>query len=492
MNFPSSRFLLGALFSAWLALATGCGGGGGGGSAADDGNQPVPVGGNQVAGPADPVQDALTDVGDTTGDAPVIGDTSAALLSALVALLDAPDGLASGFQSFLTSQNPDDLIAGGDLAGDALLSFAAGLSETLIQLTEEGQAIPGSENLLPLLTQLQVEVQDGITGQTDGGDLTAITDLLVQIAGELDTLSGQVPSQVADAPLVGDLLTALGTGADDLSIILDATGRLDGDDTSAALVDSFENLLTSLSGSLPGDANSALTGAVGDATVQFENGLAVVLNPLFQALRGVLAPVTGETSPLAPVLGAGFAGDFSDFGGEAGFGDLLAGGGTGSGGTQIPLLSDLLSGLPVLGDVLAGLMGGEAAGGLDTLSNLLANGGTGNVPLLGDVLQGVPALGGADPASLPLLGDLLTALLSLDGDGVPVISDILDSAGGTGTGFDSSQFSDIIDGLLPELFASFGGQDANGGFLSGAEGLPVIGGIISGLLGSILGLLGLI
>lgn len=490
MNFPNSRFFLGALFSAWLAVATGCGGSGGGGSAADDGNQPVPVGGNQVTGPADPVQDALTDIGDTTGDAPVIGDTSAALLSALVALLDAPDGLASGFQNFLTSQNPDDLIAGGDLAGDALLSFAAGLSETLIQLTEEGQAIPGSENLLPLLTDLQIEVQDGITGETDGGDLTAITDLLVQIAGELDTLSGQVPSQVADAPLVGDLLAALGTGADDLSIILDATGRLDGDDTSAALVDSFENLLTSLSGSLPGDANSALTGAVGDATVQFENGLAVVLNPLFQALRGVLAPVTGENSPLAPVLGAGFAGDFGGFGGVTAFGDLLAGGGTGNGGTEIPLLSDLLAGLPVLGDVLAGLMGGDAAGGLDTVSNLLENGGTGNVPLLGDVLQGVPALGGSDPASLPLLGDLLTALLSLDGDGVPVISDILAGVGGAGN-FNPGEFSSVIEDLLPELFSQFGGEDANGGFLDGTEGLPVIGGLISGLLGGILGLLGL-
>lgn len=489
MNFPSSRFFLGALFSVWLAVATGCGGGGGGGSAADDGNQPVPVGGNQVAGPADPVQDALTDVGDTTGDAPVIGDTSAALLSALVALLDAPDGLANGFQNFLTSQNPDDLIAGGDLAGNALLSFAAGLSETLIQLSEEGQAIPGSENLLPLLTDLQTEVQDGITGETDGGDLTAITDLLVQIAGELDTLSGQVPAQVADAPLVGDLLAALGTGATDLSTILDATGRLDADDTSAALVNSFDNLLTSLSGSLPGGAGTALSDAVDQAGVNFENGLAVVLNPLFQALRGVLAPVTGETSPLAPVLGGVLSGDLDGFGGEAAFGDLLAGGGTGSGGTEIPLLSDLLSGLPVLGDVLAGLMGGDAQGGLDTVTDLLANGGSGDVPLLGDVLQGVPALGGADPASLPVLGDLLSALLSLDGDGVPVVSDILDSVGGAGN-FNPGDFSGVIEDLLPELFNQFG-QDGNGGFLDGTEGLPVIGGLISGLLGGILGLLGL-
>ncbi|CAN0255417.1 unnamed protein product, partial [Chrysoparadoxa australica] len=206
----------------------------------------------------------------------------------------------------------------------------------------------------------------GITGQTDGGDLTAITDLLVQISDQLDVLSGQVPPQVADAPLVGDLLAALGTGADDLGTMLDATGRLDGDDTSAALVGAFNNVLNALSGSLPGGAGTALSGAVDQAGIDFENGLAVVLNPLFQALRGVLAPVTGENSPLAPVLGAGFAGDFSGFGGEAAFGDLLAGGGTGSGGTQIPLLSDLLSGLPVLGDVLAGLMGGEAAGGLDT------------------------------------------------------------------------------------------------------------------------------
>lgn len=483
---------IGLIMAASLTLA-GCGSSGGGGGSDGNGGgggaTVVPVGGNNLLGPADPVQDALIDAGNGAGDAPVVGDTAAALLSALVALLDAPDGLASGFQDFATSQDPNDLFAGGEDAGAALLSFAAGLSETLIQLSEEGQAIPGSDALLPTLLDLQQQVQDGLSGASNGGDLTAITDLLVQLSGQLAGLSGQVPPQVADAPLVGDLLAALGTGSADLATILDSVGRLNGDDTSAALTQAFQNVLSALTGSLPGVGDNAmLTGAVSDATMQFERGLAIVLNPLFQALRGVLAPITGEASPLAGGLDGLLGGDT---GGLAG---LLAGGGMSSGGTQIPLLSDLLAGLPLLGELLTQLPGGGAlgAGGLGSLTTILDQGGTGGIPLLGDLLAGIPNLsapGGSGAPSPAALTDLLTSLLSLNGDGLPVLGDVLAGAGGAGS-LDLPIVGNVLDDLLGNLTGMFG-ADANGGFLDGSEGLLSLGGIVTGLLGSILGLLGL-
>lgn len=462
---------LGLFMAASLVLATGCGGSSSG-SDSDGNNGPgtsVPIGGNNLVGPADPIQDALVQAGEGAEAAPVLGDPASALISSLVALLDAPDGLATGFQNFIGSQDVNDLFDGGENAGNAILSFASGLEEALIQLTEEGQAIPGSEALLPTLIALQEAVQDGTSGANDGGNLTVVTDLLVQLAGQLDGLADQVPAQAQDAPLIGDLLTALSGGAGDLAIILDSVGRLDGDDTSAALIASFENVLDALTGSLPGDAGAMLPAAVTDATAQFQRGLAIVLNPLFQGLRGVLAPITGDSSPLAGLL----SGDI----------DGLAPGD----GAGIPLLS----GLPLLGDILPQLPGGEGLGdgGLGSLTMILEQGGTGGIPLLGDLLANIPGLsqpGGTDPISPAALTDLLTSLFSLNEGGVPVLGDVLGMAGGADN-LNPGDFGSILQGLLGNLTGMFGGVDANGGFLDGSEGLGGLGGILTGLLDGLLG-----
>lgn len=482
----ATHFVACAFMAASLAFVAGCNGGSSGGGGGSDA---LPVGGNNVVGPADPVQNALLDLGSGLGGTPVLGDSTEALVAALVSLLDVPDGLAGAFQEFMLSQDPEDLLRGGELSGDALLSFAAGLNEVVIQLTEEGAAVPGLDQLAPLLLDLERLVQDGITGETGGGDLTVLTDMLVSVANILYGASQQVPAEVENAPLVGDLLATLAQGTLDLSDILDAVGRLDGDDTSAALVGAFQNLVTGLSGSLPGGAGAQLEGAVTEATVLFQNGLALLLEPLFQALRGVLAPVTGSESPFAPLLTSLISLDLEALGGVGGFGDLLAGGGTAPGGSSIPLLGDLLAGLPLLGDLLGGLLGGDAGGGLPLLGDVLEGGGTGGLPLLGDLLQGLPGLsapGSSDPLPLPLLGDLLTTLLALDGDGVPVIGGIL-AAGSTGGGLDLPLIGDLLDTLLGDLLGLAGGVDSGGGFLDGLGGIPVLGPLLGGLLDGLLG-----
>lgn len=484
----ATHFVVCTFLAASLAFVAGCGGSSGGDSNAVD--QPVPVGGNNATGPADPVQDALLGVGGQLGAAPVVGDTAEALIAALVALLDVPDGLAGGFEQFLMTQDPEALLDGGEISGDALLSFSAGLVETIEQLTEEGKALPGGELLTSLLLDLERQVQEGITGESEGGNLTAVTDLLVQIANLLHGISRQVPEQVESAPLVGDLLSALSGALLDISDLFDAVGRLEGDEASAALVGTLEEVVSELAGSLPGGAGGALADAGEQAAALFAGGLGLLLDPLFQVLRGVLAPLTGDESPFGNLLVALLSVDLDALGGLSGFADTIEGGGTAPGGGQIPLLSDLLAGLPLLGDLLAGLLGGNAAGGLTTLDNVVANGGSGGVPLLGDLLQGLPDLsqpGSSEDISLPLLGDLLTTLLALDGDGVPVIGSIL-SAGGDGSGgLDLPLIGDLLDALLGDLLGLAGGIDSTGGFLDGLGGIPVLGPLLEGLLDGLLG-----
>lgn len=487
MYLQGARFLGAAFLAASLAITAGCGGGGS--SNGPTSSTPLVPGSNQVAGPADPVQDLLTQLSDGAGDVPVLGDTVSALVGALVSLLDAPDGLASGFQDFLLSQDPQDLITGGQDAGDAILSFAAGLSDTLIQLSEEGEAIPGLDAVLPQLLALQEMVRDGFTGTSDGGNLTLVTDTLVEIAGSLGALSGQVPPAVQDAPLVGALLATLGQGSQDLATTLDAVGQLDGKATSDALLDSFTHLLTGLTGALPGGFDAQLTGAVDSAKDTFSGGLALLLDPLFRSLSAVLGPVTGQGAPLNNILPGLLSGNLAGLGGISGLGSLLEGGGTSSGGLPIPVLGDLLAGLPLLGDLLGGILGGASAGGgLPVLGDVL--GGGGNLPLLGDLLQGLPGLsapGSSAPASLPIIGDLLTSILSLNDGGLPILGDILADGGNGAGGLDIPVIGGLLDGLLGGLLGQAGGLDANGGFLGGLSGVPVLGGLVGGLLGGLLG-----
>lgn len=486
----ATHFVACAFLAASLAFVSGCNGSSSGTSNAVD--TPVPVGGNNVEGLIDPIQDALLQVGGGLGAVPVVGDTAAALISALVALLDVPDGLLTGLQEFLFTQDPAALLEAGELSGDALLSFAAGLSETLIQLTEEGEALPIVNSLTPLLLDLEQQVQDGVTGETGGGDLTAITDLLVNIANLLQGLTTKIPAGVENAPLVGNLVGVLGTVTGDLGTLLDSVGRLDGDATSATVVGLLEGVVGSLTGALPG-VGDQLTGALSQVTTLLERGLGLLLDPLFQALRGVLAPITGPDSPFGGLLDVLLSADLSGLGGLGGLGDLLGGGGTASDGTSIPLLGDLLGGLPLLGDLLGGLLnanveGANAQGGLSTLEATLSGGN--GLPLLGDLLQGVVSQpGSSEPASLPLIGDLLSALLAPDG-GVPIIGTLLDNVETDSEGLpllgQLPILGDLLNGLLGGLLGQ-AGDSGDGGFTDVLGGLPVLGPIVGGLLDGLLG-----
>lgn len=459
------RFPLGALLAASMAL-TACGGSGGGGSpVVDSGPRDVPPAGqNAVAGPVDPVQEVLTQVGAGAAQVPALGPASQSLVDGLVSLLDAVDGLAGGFREFLTTQNPDALLQGGRQAGSAILSFSGGLQEALLELNQTGQQIPGLGSVLAQLETLQQQVRDATFGAAEGGDISAVTNTLRDLVVTLGDLQSVLPAQLKNRDQVSSLLNVVGNAADDLAVVLDETGQLDGTGTGQALVALVEHLANNLAGVFPGDVGTQLTAPLNQFTGTFQQGLAVLLEPLFQTLRGVLAPVTGADAPLN-ILG--------------GSGDLA---GVDRSEVKGPLFK--------LGDLLAALQGIGGSGGAAALQNALSAGGS--IPLVGDLLQTVLAGAGAggQTPSLPVIGDLLGSLLAGSGSGALPIDDLLSAGGSLGAG----GLVDALTGLLDKLLGLAGGLSAtDGGFLGNGASAGLLGtvqSLLDTVLGGLLGGLG--
>lgn len=432
-------FALGLLLAASLAL-TACGGSSGGDAASNIGTREVPPAGqNAVRGPVDPVQNALRKLGEGTGQIPAVGPAVEPLVDSLVSLLDVVDGLTSGFQEFITSQDPAALLAGGEKAGTAILSFSSGLQTALLELNRTGQQIPAVGTVLQRLEQFQLAIRQATRGETAGGDISPVTDTLNGLLASLSDLQGQLPGSVQNSPASG-LFDAVFSALEDLGVVLDETGQLDGSGTSQAMATLVENLAANLASSLPGGAGEQLTAPLEQFTQTFTGGLAVLLEPLFQTLRGALAPLTGPQAPLA-ILGGTMGGK-----------DLTT---VDRGSFSLPLLK--------LGDLLAGLAGaGGSIGGAAALQDSLSPGGS--IPLVGPLLQDLLGGPGGTAPSLPVIGDLLGSLLApAAGGGALPISGVLGSG----------QPLEILTGLLTDLLGMTS-TDSSGGL-----------GILGGLLGSV-------
>jgi hypothetical protein len=449
LKIAASGALLGAVFG-----LVACGGSGSSNPAA--GAPQAKLSCVDIAGPADPAQDALRDeLAPQLAQIPEIGDAATELVNAVATLVDAVDALANGLEALLLEQDPDAFAEHAAGAGDAILCFADELNDALMTLTGGAAGsplgdLPGVPAVLAQIENLQNVFGEALRGDAQGGDLTALTDQLVVVAAQLAALADQLPANAPDAPLVGDLLMLPSQMLADLAVALDAVGRLDAGATRQAISGLFGSAAALLNGgdlglpvALPVDGALPVADGFAQAQATFDQGLGLLIEPLFRALSATLAPVTGPQAPFAALLAGTLDGNPPDDV-TAALLAALEGGGTAPGGDPIPELSDLLAGVPVLGDLVATALG-LAGGGTDLLGSILSGGD--GLPSLADALAGIPGLGDAgSPPGVDTLADLIAQLLALDGDGVPVIGALLE------------------------------------GLLSGGN-LPDIGGLLGGLLG---------
>lgn len=327
------------------AMLSGCGGGGGSSST------PTQTGYKNAVGPIDPVQTALSDLGNGVAATPTLGPSLQTLAGSLVCLTDAVDVLSGSLQTLAQTQDPQGFAQVQSQLGPAIECGLERLTAALEGLSAPGLPLsgaPSASTVQDLLGQI-ADVQDLLSGGGSPADLGAVTDALVDLAATLDDLSSQIPS-VPNAPQVEVLTQAVSGVLLNVATIVDATGQLN----EAGVIAGINALTFQLAGVLGspnltgvGVVDSAfqslalqVVGSVIPAQQALQVGLFTVLAPLFNALEAVLSGVGGTgqftgllsgllsgnplAAPLQPVL------------------DLLGGGGVGSGGLPIPLLGDLL------------------------------------------------------------------------------------------------------------------------------------------------------
>lgn len=424
----------------FVLLLSACGGGGGGGgsgsgSGAPPGGDGTPDPGSEtpveilsrincnavaegpVAGPLDEAQATLiAQTAGSLGSNEQIGETGVALVVGVSRLLDLVDALAASGGTLATEQDPE--AAAADLAG-----VSEAVQCALVSLADAAQAsplaqLPGADMLLEQLADLAMsfDTQDPSFVGTEG--LEALT---TQLAGISTTLSGMIASAAGNPEYgVPEELQALvmvpSVLLDDIAAALISVGQLDGQASAENLSAAITGVLGGILSLAPGDAAAE---PLAQAEAAISEGLAQLLVPLFEAISGQFAAGGLPASSFSDFLAGGFTGVDTGF-----LEGIIAGGASSPDGADRPSLETLLSGVPVLGDVLAQVLGG---GGFDTgglegaplISELLAGGG--DLPSLLEALQmaasQLEGAAGSGDVAFPTDAEGLAGLLeSLSGD----------------------------------------------------------------------------
>ena len=386
----------------------------GGDDEGGDGGGDIPeLPGFDACDPTDPagclsaLTELLAPLTDIIGEVPVLGDIINSLLSG--ELPEAPGGGDGGlpeFPGFGDACDPADPASCLALLTDAL----APLSDALSDIPVLGDIVAG------ILSGELPEAPGGGDGglpafpgfdDCDPADpiscLTALTDLLAPLTGALDQI-----------PVLGDIINGILSGE-----LPEAPGGGDGGLPAFPGFDDCD----------PTDPASCL-GALTDA-----------LAPLTDLLDNV--PVLGD------IINGILSGELPEFPGGGDGGDLPAFPGFGDCDPADPAsclsaltdllapLSDALAQIPVLGDVVNGILSGELPEA--------PGGGDGGFP----ELPGFDACDPTDPAScLAVLTDALAPLSDALGQ-IPVLGDIVNG---------------LLAGEVPDFPGFPGGGDGDGGF----------------------------
>lgn len=434
---------LAACSSSDSGVGQGIGGGGGGGGG---GGTPPPGGdtgetikfadvncdvsaSGPVAGPLDPVQGALIDeIGAQLVVLPQLGEPLVHVVTALGRLLDVVDALAASGETLFVERDP---AAGGDALSGGALAVQCG-AKSLAQAYMDSPlaaALPtSSQQLVEELAELTLvfsgEDSIGLAGLEDltsrlaaiatrlSGMVSVVQNFPELLPAELGDAAGQIPAEalfpLLDAPAV--LLA-------NLAELLESAGGLHGQQTADAVAVTLTDLLGAVAAF---DPSGSATGLLDEAQAHLSGGLGLILVPLFDAIQ------TG--------LGGSATGLFSSF------------------------LVDGIDGFPGAPNPLATYLGGNAPGG-DSLTDLLAG-----VPLLGDLLGLVLASSGSGFAFA-------------DADaGKALLHDLLNGAGPEGA--ESLLAALTVAGTQLQALAPAGLGDGGAAFASDGEALQALLGLI--------------
>ena len=319
-----------ALLAASVASLAACGGGG-----SDDGaasamlpTAVTPKSCNNIPGSLDGVQAALTGTLRTSAQAlPQVGAPAAAATAALSQTLDAVDAIGNALSTLARTQSPQQFSAQLTGAGDSLLCSGSTLSDALSQLaSSQGTTVPGLSTVQSSLALVSSRIADGLVGTTPGGDLTLLTNQLAALAGQLRSLSGNLPGS-ANQPYLREILALNATAFDSLALILADLGALNGSKLSSdttALLASLAGRLTPTATALgvPASVLGQVSTQLQSATSALNGGLTAVASPTLQAVSAVLGAANGTAGGTALV-------SFSDL-----VDGSLAGGAAGAATTQ--------------------------------------------------------------------------------------------------------------------------------------------------------------
>jgi hypothetical protein len=420
-----------------------------------------------IDGPIDAVQGLLIEqIAAGLADVPQLGEALAGVVTSTAFLLDLVDALAAFSTELLLEQDP--AAAGAQLAGvgQSVQCFAVGLIDSLeILLAGLGDGplagIPGLGPVLEiLLTDLSLllgDVSAGLSGELRSNIIGELAGRLVGIANNLVALAQNLGSAApsgaqAEVDLLGGLLMLPATLLGGVSELLNGFAALDAERSVTGLLGIVSDVADILAGlsPLPGFPGDTSLGALDQALNALSGGLAIVLTPIFDII-GAILPIGNKA--------AGTDGIFAAYLGEGVLGSVdpvnvaWMKGGVGPDGVERPALDALLAGIPILGDLLAAVLNFDGLGGGELVRALLLGDGTGLLPTLGGALAQVPGVPDLTP-TLTLVGDVLSALLVLDVQSIPVVQNVLElvlSGGGANLvgGLVGNIIKDVLGILRP-------------------------------------------
>jgi len=264
-----------------------------------------------IVGNLDPLQTTLTgQLQPAVLALPLVGGSAAGATAALSQTLDAVDAITAALTTLAQTQNPQLFTAQLSGAGDSVLCSGASLADALAQLTtSQALPIPGLATVQQTLSTVLTRVADGLVGTAPGGDLQLLTDQLVVLATQLQTLSASLPVPV-NQPYLQQVLALNATAFSSLALILGDLGALDGDqlsyDVTALLLAGANGLPASLATQLgvPVAVLAPLNSQFLLAAQTLHAGLTTVATPTLQAVSAVLGGVgsAGATDAFSDLL----------------------------------------------------------------------------------------------------------------------------------------------------------------------------------------------